>query len=94
MIADAGYRFAHGTVKFDDDFGGIQSMEVFFRRDDDIASHIFAGFNFGYGGEGPRGMAEFSKIFGLGLKGERIALPSYRALLPKKGTFDLMQLLG
>jgi hypothetical protein len=94
MIADAGYGFAHGTVHFDEDYGGIQSTDVFFRRGDEITSHTFVGLNIGYSGEGPRGMAEFSKIFGIGLDSNKILSHDYRASLQKKGAFDLVQLLG
>jgi hypothetical protein len=94
MIADAGYSFAHGTVRYDDTFGGIQEMEAFFRRDDEVASRVFRGFNFGYGGEGPRGMIEFSQMFFIALDSKKILSHDYRASLPKKGTFDLVQLLG
>ena len=94
MIADAGYGFKHGTVHFEDERGGIQSMEVFFQRGDDIAVHTFAGYNLGYSGEGPRGMVEFGKIFGLGLDPNKIFSPEYRASLQKKAAYDLIQLLG
>ena len=93
-IAAAGYSFAHGTVRYDDYYGGVQEIEVFFKRDDDIASHVFKGFNFGYGGEGPRGMIEFGQMFFIALDSKKILSHDYRASLPKKGTFDLAQLLG
>lgn len=93
-IAGAGYHFEHGTVHYDNQYGGVQHMTVFFRRDDDIAAHKFVGFNFGYGGEGPRGMIEFSKIFHIGLNDSSILSPGFRASLPEKGVWDLVQLLG
>ena len=93
-ISGAGYSFAHGTVHYDDQGGGVQEIEVFFRRGDEVASHTFRGFNFGYHGEGPRGMAEFGKLMGIGLDSNKIFSHDYRASLQKKGAFDLVQLLG
>ena len=44
------------------------------RRETDHAEadHVFEGFSFGYGGEGPRGMQEFLKIFGWNPKASKI----------------------
>jgi len=92
LIHDAGYEFAAGTVHYEDQFGGIQSIDVFFRRGDELVSHTFKGFNCGYGGEGPHGLVEFSELFGIGLSKNKIMDHDYRASLSPKASFDLQQM--
>lgn len=92
MIAEAGYKFVKATYKYDTNMADWK-MTAFFERDGEVASHEFNGFSFGYGGEGPRGMMEFSQIFGIGLN-ERKVTEHGAAGLPSAATVDLEQAFG
>ena len=91
MIQDAGYRFVRGIMQYDN-VGGDWWVTAFFERNEEMASHKFGGFSFGYGGEGPRGLIEFSRMFGIGLDAGKITSSSYRSSLPPKGIMDLVQM--
>jgi len=91
MIKDAGYEFVKGIYAYNRNMAEWR-LNAFFRRDGDVADHVFKGFSFGYGGEGPHGMMEFSDMFGIGLRRDKVL--GNGAGLPESGTFDLVQAFG
>ena len=92
-IQEAGYKFVKGVYTYEGNMGDY-FLAAFFERDDETAVHTFRGFSFGYGGEGPHGMMEFGRIFGLGLKEDKVMSREYKESLPKSGTFDLVHVFG
>jgi len=66
-ILAAGYDLLNGTFAFNRTHASWTTT-AFFRRPSDgsKASHVFKGYSFGYGGEGPSGMYEFLDMFGWG----------------------------
>ena len=91
MILEAGYQFERGIMQYDN-VNGDWWVTVFFNRDGEVASHKFGGFSFGYSGEGPRGLIEFSKMFAIGLNSDKITSSDYRGSLPQHGVMDLVQM--
>ena len=91
LIADAGYKFIKATYAYDKNHADWK-MTAFFERGSEVASHIFRGFSFGYGGEGPHGMVEFGKIFNIHLDSQKILSDS--AGLPEEGVVDLVSAFG
>lgn len=91
LIAEAGYRFVKATYTYDRNRADWK-LTAFFERDGEVASHVFRGFSFGYGGEGPRGMIEFGKIFGIHLNESVILSPD--AGLPEEGVVDFLRTFG
>ena len=91
MILEAGYQFVRAIIKYDN-IRGDWWVDAFFQRDGEVASHEFGGFSFGYSGEGPRGLIEFSEMFGIGLNAGKITSPSYRESLPPKGVMNLVEM--
>ena len=73
LIQAAGYEVISTVYTWDKNIA-TWNLEVLFERysDHHQASHIFKGFSFGYGGEGPHGMIEFGKIFGLPLDESKV----------------------
>ena len=71
LIAEAGYKYKSGIFEFKPQFGDYVVVVVF-GRGDETASHTFSGFGIGYSGEGPRGLMEFGKLFGLGFSQEKV----------------------
>jgi len=70
-IKDAGYEFVSGKfVKISS--GGMKLMVRFSRSGLGETKRTFVGFNQGYGGEGPHGLMEFGRIFGLKFDPERV----------------------
>lgn len=91
MILEAGYLFERGIMQYDNVKGEWQVI-VFFKRDDEMGSFGFRGFSFGYSGEGPRGLVEFSRMFGIGLNANKITSPEYKSSLPPTGTMNLVEM--
>jgi hypothetical protein len=91
MILEAGYLFERGIMQYDN-VSGDWWVTAFFNRDGEVASHKFGGFSFGYSGEGPRGLIEFSEMFGIGLNAGKITSPDYRSSLPPRGAMNLVQM--
>lgn len=90
LIKGAGYRILSTELKYDFQRGNFSLKAEFFRRlDNDTQEWTFEGVNFGYGGEGPRGLVEFSEIFGLGLNKEKILGDRADSGLPDKGKVSL-----
>ena len=92
MIAEAGYKFVKATFAFNN-VKGTYSLTAFFERDGEVASHIFKGFNYNYGGEGPHGMVEFGQIFGIHLDQNKILVHDASGL-PEEGVVDLERAFG
>jgi hypothetical protein len=93
LIKDAGYEFVKGVYSFDKKGPLGWELQAFFKRGSEVAVHTFKGFSFGYGGEGPHGMVEFSDMFGIGLNKNKI-FGDEDAGLGDKGTVDLVQAFG
>ena len=90
-IKDAGYDLLGGTFQYDR--GKAEwTTKAYFKRavDGSKASHVFKGFSFGYGGQGPRGMIEFLDIFEWGPSEKKIVTPGYWP--DEKGTLRLRDL--
>jgi hypothetical protein len=87
-ILDAGYEYIDGEMEFDKN-KAVWNTRVDFRRkvDKHRASHTFGGFSFGYGGEGPRGLIAFLKMFGVPHRAENITSLDY--VPEEKGTLNL-----
>jgi hypothetical protein len=63
-ILDAGYILRGGTFTFDSSRADWFTKAQFeWSVDGSTVEHEFRGFSFGYSGEGPRGLAEFLKMF-------------------------------
>jgi len=92
LIKGAGYEIADDPVYEYDKTGVNWDLEVDFVRPSDghRATHNFDGFSWGYSGEGPRGLIEFSDIFGLGLDKDKI-LGKKETGLPDKGIVPLIK---
>lgn len=73
-IKDAGYDLIEsGTeYKWNKNLRTNKLVALFENRHGHKESHEFLGFNWGYGGEGPRGLMEFSHIFKLGLNPDKV----------------------
>ena len=88
-ISAAGYEFVKATMVYDN-VRGDWKVEAFFRRGGDpVTAHVFGGFSYGYGGEGPRGLLEFGQVFGLRLDPEKVLSHEYKDSMPPKGAADL-----
>lgn len=91
MIAEAGYSFVKATYTYDKNRADWK-LTAFFDREGEVASHVFRGFSFGYGGEGPNGMIEFGRIFGIELNRSVVLSPD--SGLPEQGTVDFIRTFG
>lgn len=91
LIKEAGYEYVRGTMRYDLNKANWY-LNVFFRRGDEIAEHLFKGFSFGYSGEGSRGFVEFGNIFGIGLDYNRIT--NNNQSLPQEGIVDIIKAFG
>lgn len=90
LIADAGYEVLSTEFTFDQQRADHDLEVQFYRRSDGhTATWVFKGFYFGYGGEGPRGLIEFSKIFGLGLNADKITSGPGALGIPERGKISL-----
>jgi len=92
-INDAGYVVKNYFLEYDKQHG-VYELRVSFVRGADGPSHIFRGFTFGYGGEGPHGLLEFAKIFGLKIDRDKV-LGNDREFLDwagERGTLDSQDL--
>ena len=77
-IADAGYSLMGGVFKYDKMKAEWETKAYFMRSVDKAkAVHVFKGFAFGYGGQGPRGMQTFLEMFGWGPSEKKIISPGY-----------------
>lgn len=90
FIRNAGYDYVKSTMVYDN-VRGDWKVEAFFRRGNGpVVAHIFGGFSFGYGGEGPRGLLEFAEIFGFRLDSEKVTSHSYKESMAPRGAVDLV----
>ena len=85
-ILNAGYGIEIATFTFDRVRADYRT-DVMFWRDDETVWHTFFGFSAGYGGEGPRGMIEFLRMFGNAVDPEKVM-----SRLPEdRGKIDLLE---
>jgi len=63
-IYDAGYDLESAILTYDTKKNDVKLICVF-TRDHKVETHTFLGFNIGYGGEGPRGLMEGLKVYGI-----------------------------
>ena len=93
-IREAGYEFVKATMIYDN-VRGDWKLEAFFRRENDpVSVHVFGGLNFGYGGQGPRGLLEFGEIFGIVLDPNKVTSNEYKQSMPPRGAADLEMVFG
>jgi len=79
-ILAAGYDLMSGIFEFNRNNAEWRTTAHFVRPGDrHKAVHVFRGFSFGYGGEGPHGMYDFLDMFGWGPSKAKIMDPSFMA---------------
>ena len=84
----AGYALVNGDMTFDMKKAEWQVKAYFFRKlDGSDGVHIFKGFSFGYGGEGPHGLRDFLALFGWSPKEDKIFTHGYFDM--ERGTVNL-----
>lgn len=71
-IADAGYELESTRCSFNRDRADYKVEAQFSRGSEKIQVWTFKGLSAGYGGEGPHGLIEFGKIFGINLDPDKV----------------------
>lgn len=90
LLRYARYELVNGDMTYDNVAGSWEVKAYFFREIDHADGvHIFKGFSFGYGGEGPRGLHEFLKMFNWGADPKKIMSKSWDTSLPERGVINL-----
>lgn len=90
-ILEAGYILRGGAFTFDSNYADWSTKAQFeWSVDGSIVEHEFRGFSYGYSGEGPRGLAEFFKMFRWSPDPNKIFSKQFGM---EKGTVDLKAFL-
>lgn len=89
LILDAGYDLEDATMTYNTNTAQYE-LKATFSKGNDRPFHVFKGLSFGYGGQGPRGLISFGKMFGITLDENKV---TSREMLKKgeKGTIDLIE---
>jgi hypothetical protein len=90
MIRNAGFQFVQGICRYDKRKGDYY-LDATFQRAGQRVAFTFSGFSWGYGGEGPHGLLEFGRIFGIHLDPRKVM---GGADMPDAGKVDLVQAFG